>query len=149
MTNMTNTILDIDNLVVGLGKHPQAPRIIDSVSLQVRERETLCLVGESGSGKSVTSLTVMGLLQKGSLVPSGGSIKLVGEELLGASDRRLRQLPATTRAMIFQEPLPAPNPVVPVGLSIDELLRLRTRLATPALRPPLLHVPGPPPLPDA
>ncbi len=50
--------------------------------MQVREGETLCLVGESGSGKSVTSLTVMGLLQKGSLVPSGGSVKLVGEELL-------------------------------------------------------------------
>ena len=72
-------------LVVGLGnRSPSArrQRIIDGVSLQVREGETLCLVGESGSGKSVTSLTVMGLLQKGALVPSGGSIKLVGEELL-------------------------------------------------------------------
>ena len=50
----TNPILDIDNLVVGLGKTAKGPRIIDGVSLQVRERETLCLVGESGSGKSVT-----------------------------------------------------------------------------------------------
>jgi ABC-type dipeptide/oligopeptide/nickel transport system ATPase component len=57
---MTNIVLDINNLVVGLGKNPKAPRIIDGISLQVRERETLCLVGESGSGKSVTSLTVMG-----------------------------------------------------------------------------------------
>ena len=71
-------ILDIDNLVVGLGKKSQGPQIIDRVSLQVREGETLCLVGESGSGKSVTSLTVMGLLQKGSLVPCAGSVKLVG-----------------------------------------------------------------------
>ena len=86
---MTNVILDIDNLVVGLGKKSAGTRIIDGVSLQVREGETLCVVGESGSGKSVTSLTVMGLLQKGSLVPLGGSIKLVGEELLGASDRPL------------------------------------------------------------
>src|SRR6267154_2740104 len=93
---MKNIILDIDNLVVGLGKNPRNERVIDGVSLQVREGETLCLVGESGSGKSVTSLTVMGLLQKGSLVPSGGSIKLVGEELLTASDRRLRQLRANT-----------------------------------------------------
>ena len=87
---MTNTILDIQDLVVGLGKKPGGSRIIDGLSLQVSEGETLCLVGESGSGKSVTSLTVMGLLQKGSLVPSSGSVKLVGEELLGASDRRLR-----------------------------------------------------------
>ena len=72
--DMTNIVLDIDNLMVGLGKDPQSTRIIDGVSLQVREGETLCLVGESGSGKSVTSLTVMGLLQKGSLAPLGGSI---------------------------------------------------------------------------
>src|SRR3979411_429389 len=106
---MTNSVLDIDNLVVGLNTKSRHERIIDGVSLQVRERETLCLVGESGSGKSVTSLTVMGLLQKGSLAPSGGSIKLVGEELLGASERRLRHLRATTMPMIFQETLTALN----------------------------------------
>src|ERR1700750_565340 len=94
-TEMTNTILDIQDLVVGLGKKPGGSRIIDGLSLQVNEGETLCLVGESGSGKSVTSLSVMGLLQKGLLAPSSGSVKLVGEELLGAGDRRLRQLRAT------------------------------------------------------
>ncbi|MDI4232414.1 ABC transporter ATP-binding protein [Bradyrhizobium sp. Arg237L] len=125
---MTNTVLDIDNLVVALGKKPGASRIIDGISLQVRERETLCLVGESGSGKSVTSLTVMGLLQKGSLIPTDGSVKLVGEELLSASDRRLRQLRATRMAMIFQEPMTALNPVVPVGRQIDEVLRVHTDL---------------------
>ena len=107
---------------------PRNQRVIDGVSLQVREGETLCLVGESGSGKSVTSLTVMGLLPKGSLVPSGGSIKLVGEDMLAASDRRLRQLRATTMAMIFQEPMTALNPVVPVGRQIDEVLRAHTDL---------------------
>src|SRR5260370_40773434 len=99
--DMTGVVLDIDNLVVGLGKNPRNERIIDGVSLQVRDGETLCLVGESGSGKSVTALSVMGLLQKGSLAPSGGSITLAGEELLTAGDRRLRQLRATTMAMIF------------------------------------------------
>jgi peptide/nickel transport system ATP-binding protein len=137
---MTNIVLDIDNLVVGLGKNPQAPRIIDGVSIQVREGETLCLVGESGSGKSVTSLTVMGLLQKGSLVPSGGSVKLVGEELLTASDRRLRQLRATTMAMIFQEPMTALNPVVPVGRQIGEVLRVHTDLDARARRKRILEM---------
>jgi peptide/nickel transport system ATP-binding protein len=135
---MTSIVLDIDNLVVGLGKDPRATRIIDGVSLQVREGETLCVVGESGSGKSVTSLTVMGLLQKGSLVPSGGSVKLVGEELLTASDRRLRQLRATTMAMIFQEPMTALNPVVPVGRQIDEVLRVHTNLDAKARRQRIL-----------
>src|SRR6201981_2477116 len=137
---MTNPVLDIQNLAVTLGKDAQAPKILDGVSLQVSQRETLCLVGESGSGKSVTSLTVMGLLQKGSLVPAGGSVKLVGEELLTASDRRLRQLRATQMAMIFQEPMTALNPVVPVGSQIDEVLRAHTNLDAKARRKRILEM---------
>jgi len=127
---MTTPILDINDLVVRLGKGKSASgeRIIDGVSLQVSERETLCLVGESGSGKSVTALSVMGLLPKAALRPTDGSVRLVGEELLTASDRRLRQLRATTMAMIFQEPMTALNPVVPVGRQIDEVLRAHTDL---------------------
>src|SRR6201996_6943169 len=136
----TTPILDINDLVVGLGKGSAARRIIDGVSLQVREGETLCVVGESGSGKSVTSLTTMGLLQKGTLVPSAGSIKLVGEELLTASDRRLRQLRATTMAMIFQEPMTALNPVIPVGRQIDEVLRAHTSLDARARKKRILDM---------
>src|ERR1700685_2193609 len=135
---MTNPVLDITDLAVSLGTKSRSEKIIDGISLQVSERETLCLVGESGSGKSVTSLTVMGLLQKGALVPSGGSVKLVGEELLTASDRRLRQLRATTMAMIFQEPMTALNPVVPVGRQIDEVLRVHTDLDARARRQRIL-----------
>src|SRR6266567_2309919 len=137
---MTSVVLDIDKLVVGLGKNPRNARIIDGVSLRVSEGETLCLVGESGSGKSVTALTVMGLLQKGALVPSGGSVWLAGEELLGASDRRLRQLRATRMAMIFQEPMTALNPVVPVGRQIDEVLRVHTDLDARARRRRILEM---------
>jgi len=137
---VTNVILDINDLIVSLGEDARAPRIIDGVSLQVVKGETLCLVGESGSGKSVTSLTVMGLLQKGSLVASGGSVKLVSEELLTASDRRLRQLRATTMAMIFQEPMTALNPVVPVGRQIDEVLRTHTDLDARARRKRILEM---------
>src|SRR5271156_1538650 len=135
---MTSPVLSIDNLGVSLGKGAEAPRLIDGVSLEVRERETLCLVGESGSGKSVTSLTVMGLLPKGSLAATAGHIKLTGEDLLGASDRRLRQLRATTMAMIFQEPMTALNPVVPVGRQIDEVLRVHTDLDSRARRKHIL-----------
>jgi peptide/nickel transport system ATP-binding protein len=137
---MTTPALTIDNLVVSLGKGADAPRIIDDVSLEVRERETLCLVGESGSGKSVTSLAVMGLLPKGSLKATGGHIKLAGEELIAAGDRRLRQLRATTMAMIFQEPMTALNPVVPVGRQIDEVLRTHTRLDARARRKRILDM---------
>src|SRR5215472_16333392 len=137
---MTSRVLNISDLAVSLGKAADAPRIIDGVSLDVGERETLCLVGESGSGKSVTSLTVMGLLQKNALSPTGGSIKLLGEELLTASDRRLRQLRATRMAMIFQEPMTALNPVVPVGRQIDEVLRAHTSLDARARKKRILDM---------
>ena len=133
-------VLDINGLVVSLGKNPKGARILDGVSLEVRERETFCLVGESGSGKSVTALTVMALLQKNSLRPTDGSIKLVGEELLTAGERRLRQLRATTMAMIFQEPMTALNPVVPVGRQIDEVLRAHTNLDARARRARILEM---------
>ena len=125
---MTDTILDIDNLVVTVGKtkNPNGPRIIDGVSIKVAKGETLCVVGESGSGKSVTSLTTMGLLPKNALHAVGGSVKLVGEELLTASDRRLRELRATRMAMIFQEPMTALNPMHTIGHQVAEPLLRHT-----------------------
>src|SRR3989440_4411695 len=137
---MINPILDINNLVVSIGRKPKGANILDGISVQVRERETLCLVGESGSGKSVTSLTTMGLLPKGTLVPTGGSVKLVGEEILTATDRRLRQLRATRMAMIFQEPMTALNPVVHVGRQIDEVLRAHTDLDARARKKRILDM---------
>jgi len=125
---MTDNVLEIDNLVVRLGRSNDGDKVIDGISLTVRAGETMCLVGESGSGKSVTSLATMGLLPKGALHASGGEIRLAGENVLAASERRLRQLRASRMAMIFQEPMTALNPVVPVGKQIDEVLRFHTDL---------------------
>src|SRR5262249_28940682 len=93
-----------------------------------------------GWGRSVPRLPPMGLLPKGPLAPAGGSVKLVGEEILTASDRRLRQLRATKMAMIFQEPMTALNPVVPVGSQIDEVLRAHTSLDAKARRKRILEM---------
>jgi peptide/nickel transport system ATP-binding protein len=121
-------VLDVAGLSVRLAGWGEGPPLVDGVSFQIRQGETLCLVGESGSGKSVTSLAIMGLLPKGALLPSGERLTLAGEDLLTASPRRLRQLRATTMSMIFQEPMTALNPVVPVGRQIDEVLRAHTSL---------------------
>jgi peptide/nickel transport system ATP-binding protein len=138
--NTRPVVLDVENLSVAVGKDGKGKKIIDGISLQVREGETMCVVGESGSGKSVTSLSTMGLLPKDSLKVIGGSIKLVGENVIEASDRRLRQLRATTMAMIFQEPMTALNPVVPVGKQIDEVLRTHTDLKAGARRARILEM---------
>jgi peptide/nickel transport system ATP-binding protein len=138
-TNPENRlVLDIKDLVVELHDRQTQKRIIDGISLQARAGEALCIVGESGSGKSVTSLAVMGLLPKKSLIASGGSIQLAGEDIRMAPDRRLRQLRATTMAMIFQEPMTALNPVIPVGRQIDEVLRTHTSLDSRARRQRIL-----------
>nr|WP_246583761.1 ABC transporter ATP-binding protein [Bradyrhizobium iriomotense] len=102
--------------------------VVGNISIDVRPGETMCLVGESGSGKSVTSLAVMGLLPRGALRPAGGEILLAGENLLAASETRLRALRATSMAMIFQEPMTALNPIERVGDQIDEVLRAHTSL---------------------
>ncbi|MEW6643229.1 MAG: ABC transporter ATP-binding protein [Pseudomonadota bacterium] len=139
MTAQTdNVVLDIQNLVIGLRSRQGSEGIIDDISLQAHAGKTLCVVGESGSGKSVTSLAVMGLLPKKSLTVTGGSIRLAGEDIRAASERRLRQLRATTMAMIFQEPMTALNPVIPVGRQIDEVLRTHTSLDARARRQRIL-----------
>jgi peptide/nickel transport system ATP-binding protein len=120
---MTGPVLRISGLNVTAG----SACVVQGVSLEVEEGETLCLVGESGSGKSVTSLAVMGLLQRGALVPSG-SIQLEGEELLRASERRLQMLRVGAMAMVFQEPMTALNPVMTVGAQVDEVLRAHRRM---------------------
>ncbi|MBB3809958.1 ABC transporter ATP-binding protein [Pseudochelatococcus contaminans] len=122
-------VLTIDKLSVALvGEHGPGRPVVKSLSFDVKAGETVCIVGESGSGKSVTSLAVMGLLPKDSLTPTGGRILLEGENLLEASQRRLRDLRTTGMAMVFQEPMTALNPVQRVGEQVDEVLRLHTKL---------------------
>jgi len=121
-------VLVIDHLSVQVIGGPTARYVTENISFDVKSAETLCVVGESGSGKSVTALSVMGLLPAGSLAPSGGAILVEGENVLTASQRRLREMRATRMAMVFQEPMTALNPVERVGKQIDEVLRVHTQL---------------------
>jgi peptide/nickel transport system ATP-binding protein len=118
-------LLSVRNLSVATA---QGIEVVSKVSFDVRAGETMCLVGESGSGKSVTSLAAMGLLPRGALRASGDGILLGGENLLEATDQRLRAMRATSMAMIFQEPMTALNPIARVGAQIEEVLRTHTRL---------------------
>jgi len=121
-------VLEVSDLTVRLPRGADRENAIQGVSLEVRPQEILCLVGESGSGKTVTAYAIMGLLPKRQLVPTSGSIRLLGEELLTATPARLRELRGSRMSMIFQEPMTALNPVMTVGAQIDEVLATHTRL---------------------
>ncbi|MFF1634000.1 dipeptide ABC transporter ATP-binding protein [Leifsonia sp. NPDC058248] len=100
---------------------PAGPAVVDTVSFELQRGRVLALVGESGSGKSVTAMSTLGLLPETAVVE--GSIRLNGEELLGASGERLRQVRGGRIGTIFQEPMNAFNPVVSIGSQIAEALR--------------------------
>ena len=116
-------------------------KAVDGVSFDVRPGETLGIVGESGCGKTVTSLAILGLLPQpparimdGSSVSLGSERKEEVEELVGASEARLRQLRGNEISMIFQEPMSSLNPVYPVGDQIGEALRLHRGMDRKAAR---------------
>ncbi|HAL37803.1 MAG TPA: microcin ABC transporter ATP-binding protein [Polaromonas sp.] len=121
-------VLTIENLSVRVVGSAAAQHVIENVSFDIKAGETVCVVGESGSGKSVSSLSVIGLLPKGELAVSGGTVMVEGENILLASEQRLREMRATRMAMVFQEPMTALNPVETVGRQIDEVLTLHTKL---------------------
>ncbi|HBF69727.1 MAG TPA: ABC transporter ATP-binding protein [Thermotoga sp.] len=103
-------------------------KAVDGVSFEVREGETLGIVGESGSGKSVTSLSIMRLLdQNGKIVD--GKIIFKGRNLLELSESEMRKIRGKEIAMIFQEPMVALNPVFTIGDQIMEAIILHQNVS--------------------
>lgn len=92
---------------------------VDDVSLSIKKGETLAIVGESGSGKSVTSLSLMRLIEPPGRIESG-EILFEGHNLVGYSKKKMRAVRGNKIAMIFQEPLTSLNPVFTVGNQISE-----------------------------
>ena len=111
-------MLEVRGLTVTLGTSP----VVHGVDLTLRRGEVLGLVGESGTGKTLTALALMGLAPPGARV--GGSVRLLGEELLGLPARELARIRGRRIAMVFQDPLHAFTPVRRVGDQIAEALRI-------------------------
>ncbi len=91
-------------------------------SLSVNKGETHCLVGESGCGKSITALSVMGLLPRGSKRETT-ALRFAGEEIGGYDEKAMSRLRGDRMAMIFQEPMTSLNPAYTVGSQMTEVLR--------------------------
>jgi peptide/nickel transport system ATP-binding protein len=107
-------LLDVRDLSIDFGRRAA----VKGISFQINAGETLGLVGESGSGKSAASLAVLRLLPLTATVR--GVVGFDGEDLLGLPEEAMRRRRGREIAMIFQEPMTALNPVMPVGAQIAE-----------------------------
>ena len=119
---MSDPILSVTNLTVVFKTRFGGVPVIDDVSFSIAPREILGIVGESGCGKTMTSLAIMRLMPEQGIVTSG-SIRLSGEDLVFASEARMRDLRGNEISMVFQEPMTSLNPVFSVGEQIAEVLR--------------------------
>ena len=100
--------------------------VLKGVSLDVAQGEVFCLVGESGCGKSLTSLSIMGLVEKPGIVEADAII-LDGQDISHLKEEKLRELRGNKMSMIFQEPLTSLNPLFTVGNQMDEVFRLHQK----------------------
>jgi peptide/nickel transport system ATP-binding protein len=121
-------ILAVEGLSVALPKGADRAFAVEDASLELRRGEILCVVGESGSGKSALSGAIMGAPAPG-LKVVGGSVRLKGQELTKLSERAWCRIRGNRIAMIFQEPMAALNPAVPVGLQIMEVFELHANFS--------------------
>jgi peptide/nickel transport system ATP-binding protein/oligopeptide transport system ATP-binding protein len=123
---MTEPILSVRDLTATFGQGASALRAVNEVSFNVMPGEVLGLVGESGSGKSVTLRSLLRLLPAGGQV--GGQVLWHGKDITKMNDTDLRAVRGGQISMIFQEPMTALNPVLPVRVQIEENLRAHTQL---------------------
>lgn len=135
-----NMLLHIDNLTISARKQVQWTPIVKGSNFTLHQNEVLGIVGESGSGKSVTSLALMGLLPKGILQITGGSITFDGRDVSALSQKELRKLRGGEISMIFQEPMSSLNPSLKCGFQVAEILQEHTKLSDAEIRAKVLEL---------
>ncbi len=145
---MSDAVLSIEDLTVGLPAWSDRKHAVSNVSLAVGKKEIVCVVGESGSGKSIMGKAILGLLPKPHVRATGGKIMFEGRDLLSLPEEQMRGLRGGRISMIFQEPMTALNPLMKVGRQIDEVLEVHTELGPAARRARVLELVNDVRLPD-
>lgn len=116
-------LLKVENLKTQFFLDSGTVTAVDGISFDVPKGKTVCLVGESGSGKSITSLSIMRLIDRPGAI-TGGTITLDGVNLLDLPEKKMRSVRGGDIAMIFQEPMTSLNPSFTVGYQIKEVLKI-------------------------
>ncbi|MFP5519012.1 MAG: ABC transporter ATP-binding protein [Bdellovibrionia bacterium] len=123
-------VIEVQNLETTFQLKSGPFRAVNNISYAIHEGETLGIVGESGCGKSVTSFSLMGLIEKPGKV-TGGKVLFQGKDLLKISESEMETIRGGEMAMIFQEPMTALNPVLTIGFQIDEQVIKHQKLSPP------------------
>ena len=124
---MAEKILQVKNLKTYFHTEAGLVKAVNEVSFDVEKGKTLGIVGESGCGKSITSLSIMGLVEKPGNI-EGGEILFEGEDLLKKTEVQMRAIRGKKIAMIFQEPMTSLNPVYTIGQQLVEALLLHENM---------------------
>ena len=119
---MSKKLIQIKNLKTYFHTEAGTAKAVDNVSFDIYSGEVLGIVGESGSGKSVTSLSINRLIPTppGEIV--GGEVLYRGLDLLKLSYEEMKDIRGKEIAMIFQEPMTSLNPVLKIGVQMNEVL---------------------------
>ena len=122
-------LLEIRDLQTSFFTSDGEVRAVNGVTFSIEAGKTMGLVGESGCGKSVTALSVIQLLTKGTGRIVGGEVLYEGENIAAFSEERMRTIRGNDISMIFQEPMTSLNPVFSVGEQIAEAVRIHQKLS--------------------
>ena len=111
------------DLRISFGTYAGEVQAVRGATFDLRRGETLAIVGESGSGKSVAARSIMGLNPETNTIVRGGEILFEGEDLLGASEKRMQSVRGPKIAMVFQDPMTSLDPTMRIGPQIIESLK--------------------------
>lgn len=118
-------LLEVNDLRTSFFTDAGEVKAVNGISFQLDRGKVLGIVGESGSGKSVTAYSIMQILAStGKIV--GGSIKLDGEELVNAGEKKMRKVRGNKISIIFQDPMTSLNPTHTIGHQLTEAILLHT-----------------------
>ncbi len=132
-------ILKIDTLVTSFHTRKGTLNAVDGISLEIPHKTTVGIVGESGCGKSMTAMSIMGLVENPGRVVSG-SINFHDTDLTKLSKRQLQKITGDKIAMIFQEPMTALNPVIPIGKQVREAILLHQNISKQEAKEKVLEI---------